>query len=246
LGRLAYEHGYAEEVRRYLEQALPILHAASESEAEEVTLRLLITVAEKFERCGEAMRVTEQVLAAFVRAVALKPGKAPYWDWRGQAPLGLARYEEALAAYDWALALDRNEPAFWDGLGHALIGLSRCSEALGTYEQALAHAAERPTSWNGRGDALLGLGRRHEALSEGNDLRLQLTGKQAARLLGASPRTAQRRAQEAAARGDRQVRRIGYYWVAPKSWWRSHLAPKPMGRPRKQEPQESASRARSE
>lgn len=84
------------------------------------------------------------------------------------------------------------------------------------------------------------MGHQDDTLDE-NDLRLQLTGKQAAHLLDASPRTAQRRAQEAAARGDQHVLRIGYSWVAPESWWRRQLAPKPMGRPRKQELQASTS-----
>lgn len=59
-----------------------------------------------------------------------------------------------------------------------------------------------------------------------------LTARQAAQLLGSSPATAQRRAREAAERGDPQVMRIGKAWAAPEAWWREHLQPKPMGRPR--------------
>lgn len=61
-----------------------------------------------------------------------------------------------------------------------------------------------------------------------------LTARQAAKLLGKTPRMAARRAQEAAEQGDPAVIRIGQAWAAPESWWREHLKPKPMGRPRKQ------------
>lgn len=60
-----------------------------------------------------------------------------------------------------------------------------------------------------------------------------LTAQQAAHLLGATARMAQRRAREAAERGDPEVLRVGRYWVAPEAWWREHLKPKPLGRPRK-------------
>jgi hypothetical protein len=59
-----------------------------------------------------------------------------------------------------------------------------------------------------------------------------LTARQAAKLLGSAPRTASRRAKEAAERGDPMVIRLGRAWGAPESWWREHLKPKPMGHPR--------------
>ena len=44
---------------------------------------------------------------------------------------------------------------------------------------------------------------------------------------------ATRRAKEAAEQGDPSVIKLGGSWIAPESWWREHLQPKPMGRPRK-------------
>jgi hypothetical protein len=58
-----------------------------------------------------------------------------------------------------------------------------------------------------------------------------LTAREAAKLLGRSERMAQRRAKEAASRGDGEVVRIGQSWVAAEAWWREHLKPRPRGRP---------------
>ena len=58
-----------------------------------------------------------------------------------------------------------------------------------------------------------------------------LSARQAAKLLGRTPRMAARRAKEAAEQGDPNVFRLGRTWLAPESWWREHLKPKPMGRP---------------
>ena len=60
-----------------------------------------------------------------------------------------------------------------------------------------------------------------------------LTARQAAKLLGSTPRTASRRAKEAAEKGDPTVIRLGRAWGAPESWWREQLKPKPMGPPRR-------------
>jgi hypothetical protein len=60
-----------------------------------------------------------------------------------------------------------------------------------------------------------------------------LSARQAAKLLGRTSRMATRRAKEAAEQGDPSVIKIGGTWIAPESWWREHLQPKPMGRPRK-------------
>jgi hypothetical protein len=60
-----------------------------------------------------------------------------------------------------------------------------------------------------------------------------LTARDAAKLLGVSERTAQRRAQEAARRGDEGVTRYGNYWAATEAWWREQLKRKPAGRPPK-------------
>jgi hypothetical protein len=58
-----------------------------------------------------------------------------------------------------------------------------------------------------------------------------LTSRQAAKLLGRTPKMAARRAKEAADQGDPNVIRIGQAWAAPEPWWVEHLKPKPRGRP---------------
>lgn len=70
-----------------------------------------------------------------------------------------------------------------------------------------------------------------------------LTARQAAKLFGVVPRTAQRRAQEAALRGDPEVVRIGQAWTATEAWWRAQLQPRSTGRPRKAPGNEPADRA---
>ena len=60
-----------------------------------------------------------------------------------------------------------------------------------------------------------------------------LSARHAARPLGRTPRMAARWAKEAADHGDPTVLRVGWTWIAPKSRWREHVKPKPMGRPRR-------------
>lgn len=60
-----------------------------------------------------------------------------------------------------------------------------------------------------------------------------LSARQAAQLLGRTPRMAARRAKEAADQGDPNVIRVGRTWIAPEAWWREHVKPKPIGRPRR-------------
>jgi len=70
-------------------------------------------------------------------------------------------------------------------------------------------------------------------MDENDDANELVSASEAARRLHRSQRVAQMRAKAAAAGNDPAVRRIAGAWVAPLSWWRQALRPKPMGRPRK-------------
>lgn len=63
---------------------------------------------------------------------------------------------------------------------------------------------------------------------QGEDL---LTGSDAARILGRSPRTAQVVARRRQSVGDQTLRRIGNRWVAPLDWWRQMLEEIPQRAP---------------
>jgi predicted O-linked N-acetylglucosamine transferase (SPINDLY family) len=80
----------------------------------------------------------DEALAAFDRALALKPDLAEAWLGRGNVFVWLKRYEEALAAFDRALALKPDFPEAWNSRGILLIELKRYHEAIDACDKALA------------------------------------------------------------------------------------------------------------
>jgi hypothetical protein len=66
-----------------------------------------------------------------------------------------------------------------------------------------------------------------------------LTAWDAAKLLGVSESTTQRRAREAAKRGDAGVHNVGGHWAATEERWREHVKLRPAGRPRRHRPSDA-------
>ena len=88
---------------------------------------------------------SQDALASFDRALALKPDYAEALYNRGNALLALKRPEDALASYDRALTLKPDYAEALYNRGNALLALKRPEDALASYDRALAlkpHDAE--------------------------------------------------------------------------------------------------------
>jgi len=150
------------------------LERARQAAGQDEVIRLLEELAETrgeandwfslgYER-GEGGR-HEEALAAFDKALALKPDNAFAWNNRGSTLRNLGRYEEALAAFDKALALKPDNAFAWNNRGSTLRNLGRYEEALAANDNALALKPDHASAWNNRGNTLNDLGRYEEALA---------------------------------------------------------------------------------
>src|SRR6201999_3568693 len=83
-----------------------------------------------------------EALAAYDKALSLRPEFAEAWLGRGNVLFDAARMEEALPAYDRALALKPQSAEASAGRGHALAGLRRPEQAIIAYGDALARRAD--------------------------------------------------------------------------------------------------------
>jgi predicted O-linked N-acetylglucosamine transferase (SPINDLY family) len=113
----------------------------------------------------KALGRAEEAVAAYDRALTIRPDLAAALNNRGNALCDLHRPDEALASYERALA---GAPDFVEahyGRGNALQGLRRFDEALLSYDRALALRLRYAEALNNRGHALTEMGRAGEALA---------------------------------------------------------------------------------
>jgi len=100
------------------------------------------TAAEAWIACGNVLyhyrRLTcaGPILAAYDRALAIKPDLAEAWLGRGNVLNLVGRDDEALAAYDQAVALEPDLAESWLGRAGALHELKRLDEAILAYRGA--------------------------------------------------------------------------------------------------------------
>lgn len=81
----------------------------------------------------------EEALAAFDRAIQIKPDFYQAWYSRGLVLLSLEKYSEAVEAFERAIQESQEKFALaWRGKGEALINLQRYPEALASIEKAVA------------------------------------------------------------------------------------------------------------
>jgi tetratricopeptide (TPR) repeat protein len=111
------------------------------------------------------LRRFEEALAAYDRALALRPNYAEALFNRAVTLQALARFEEALATYGRALALRPDHVEALCNRGVVLEKLGRFAEALTSYDRALAARPTFVEALGNRGNALAALGRRAEALA---------------------------------------------------------------------------------
>jgi tetratricopeptide (TPR) repeat protein len=92
-------------------------------------------------------------------------GLAYAWNQRGNALIGLARYEEALASANRAFALQPDYAEAWSNRSAALWHLGRYPEALAATEQAISINPNSSKAWFNQGRILTTLGRYEDAFA---------------------------------------------------------------------------------
>ncbi len=122
---------------------------------EEAPLRRLSPPAERagasglndFEACSQegnrllAAKRYEEAIAAYERALQLKPNACYVWQQRGEAMRQLRRYAEAIASCNKAIEFSANPISRYQALnakGALLFELQLYEEAIGVYNQSLA------------------------------------------------------------------------------------------------------------
>lgn len=106
----------------------------------------------------------EGALAAYDRALQLKPEQRQNLNNIGKILYQLGRLPEALATHETAIELDPKDAEAWNGKGLALLGLGRYEAALNAFQQARKLKPQFPKFWESQGLALEYLGREREAL----------------------------------------------------------------------------------
>lgn len=105
----------------------------------------------------------EGAVAAFRRALQIRPGSAPLYNNLGNALRELRRYEEAVLELQKALALRPELPDALNNLGIALTGLNRRQEAVACLRKALELQPDFADAHSNLGTVLLDLERYAEA-----------------------------------------------------------------------------------
>jgi predicted O-linked N-acetylglucosamine transferase (SPINDLY family) len=142
-----------------LDEAEGLCKALLRADANHVrALHLLGVVQSRLGRSNEA-------LASYDRALAIKPDFAEVLTNRGVALWDLKRFEDALASYDSALAIKPDYAEALNNRGTTLQELKRFEDALASYDRALAIKSDFAEALNGRGITLQGLKRFEEALA---------------------------------------------------------------------------------
>jgi tetratricopeptide (TPR) repeat protein len=106
---------------------------------------------------GNQLYRTEQfaeALAAFDRAIDIKPDFYQAWYGRGQVLSTLGWYEEALASYDQALQIKPDFQSAWRDLGVVLALLRRPEEAAAAFDRAINIQPNDYIAWYLQGNLL--------------------------------------------------------------------------------------------
>jgi len=107
----------------------------------------------------------KEALAAYDRALELRPDNADAWYNKGFTLNDLKRHKEALASYDRALELMPDCAEAWCNRGVSLNDLKRHKEALASYDRALELMPDCAEAWCNRGVTLNDLMCHEESLT---------------------------------------------------------------------------------
>ncbi len=94
----------------------------------------------------------QDALAAYNRAVELKPEYTEAWNGQANSLLELKRYQDALEAYDKVIQLQPSYKEAWNGRGKALDHLQRYEEAIASFDNAIKIQPNNLESWHERGN----------------------------------------------------------------------------------------------
>jgi len=104
-------------------------------------------------------------VAAYDKAVFIRPGNADAWSNRGVALENLGQYSEAVSSYDKAVTLQPGYADAWYNRGVAFRKMGRYADAVASYDKALAINPSYAEAWLNRGVALDYLGRYEESVA---------------------------------------------------------------------------------
>jgi predicted O-linked N-acetylglucosamine transferase (SPINDLY family) len=107
----------------------------------------------------------EEALAAYDKALSLKPDLAEAWLGRGNACRVLCHHDDAVAAYERALSIKSDLAQAWLGRGDTLLDQSRYNEALACFDRALLLEPQSAEAWFGRGDIFTVMNRHEDAFA---------------------------------------------------------------------------------
>ena len=131
----------------------------------------LVTAADLAEQYyGEGVNLSNlgqysDAIAAYDKAVFIRPAHADAWNNRGVALEKLGQFSEAVSSYDKAVTLQPGYADAWYNRGVALRKLGRYADAVTSYDKALAIRPDYVEAWLNRGVALDYLGRYEDAIA---------------------------------------------------------------------------------
>ncbi len=105
-----------------------------------------------------------EALAAYDRAIQLKPESPDILRWRSNVLYTLGRYEAAIASYEEYLKQRPDSPEIWCCLAGAMVKLKRYKEAVGCFDRAIQLQPSSHSAWYWRGRVLYELKRYPEAI----------------------------------------------------------------------------------
>ena len=119
---------------------------------------------------GDGINLSKQgrfaeAVAAYDKAVFIRPTNADAWNNRGVALDNLGQYSEAVNSYDRAVTLQPGFAEAWYNRGIALRKLGRYADAILSYDKAIAISPVYAEAWLNRGVALDYLGRYDEEIA---------------------------------------------------------------------------------
>ena len=95
------------------------------------------------------MQRSDEALASYDRALALKPDAAETWNNRGTTLDHLRRYGEAVASFERAVAIDPQYANAWSNRGVTLVEQGRGLDAVESFERCIALAPDNADArWN--------------------------------------------------------------------------------------------------
>jgi tetratricopeptide (TPR) repeat protein len=119
---------------------------------------------------------SEKAIAAWEKAIEIKPDYFLAWEQKGLLQEKLERYEDALITFEKAIEIEPNHSMSWNNRGRMLCYLQRYEAALESYEKALSLDSENYYNWYSKGWVLEQL-QRHQEASEAHQKAEQLKPK---------------------------------------------------------------------